>query len=112
MTAPHAINRALERYGLKLTTFDLVNLSMECQKGYGRVCFLDGGRERHILMCHGKAVVAVYEPYTGPKGRVRHKHGLIITLLPPSAVVAGTRRAVNKNRKNATRRRKKEYVDD
>lgn len=88
MTAPHAITRALERYGLKLTHGDLVDLCEECQKGYGRLSCLPDGMERHILLCRGKALVAIYAPYDG--GRVRDKRGKIITILPPDAAYSGS----------------------
>lgn len=87
-TVPHAINRALERYGLKLTHDDLINLCHECMKGYGRLSFLPDGKERHILLCHAKAVIVVYAPYDGPYGRVKQAHGKIITVLPPEAATS------------------------
>ena len=86
MIVPHAINRALERYKLKLTHSDLLDLCMECQKGYGRLSRMPDGSERHILLCHQRAVVVVYAPYDG--NRVTAKHGRIITVLPPDAATS------------------------
>jgi hypothetical protein len=83
---PHAVNRALERYGLRLTHDDLDTLCQECMKGYGRLSYLPDGKERHILLCHTKAVVVVYSTPTLhlPKGK-------IVTVLPPEAAFPGSR---------------------
>lgn len=86
---PHSIKRALERYGLKLSLDDLNNIASECQKGYGRLSFLPDGKERHLAMIHGKAVVLIYAPYDGEK--VFQKMGRVITVLPPEAAMPGSR---------------------
>lgn len=80
---PHAINRALERYGLKLTYGDLLDLCAQCMKGDGRLGYMPDGKERHLVGCHGRALVAVYIPFDGE--RVFQKQGRIVTLLPPEA---------------------------
>ena len=89
---PHAINRALERYGLKLTHSDLIDLSIECQRGYGRLKLMPQGRERHLVSFHGRALVVVY----APPGVLDPKHakpqpnpyGTIITVLPQIAATS------------------------
>ena len=86
MIVPHAINRALERYRLKLTHDDLIDLCLECQKGHGRLSRMPDGKERHLVLCHQRAVVVVYAPYDG--NMVRQKHGRILTVLPPDAATS------------------------
>lgn len=89
---PHAVSRALERYGLKLTHGDMYDLCLECQKGYGRLSFLPDGKERHLLMAHNKAIVVVYAPFDGQ--RVHQKEGRIITILPKEAASPGAKSSV------------------
>lgn len=84
---PHSIKRALERYGLRLSLDDLNNIVTECQKGYGRLSYLPDGKERHLVMVHGKAVVLIYAPYDGTT--VFQKMGRVITILPPEAARPG-----------------------
>lgn len=80
---PHAMSRALERYGLRLSYEDLYDLCLQCMKGDGRLGYMPDGKERHLVLCHGKALVAVYVPYDGET--VFQRHGRIITLLPREA---------------------------
>lgn len=87
----HAIIRALERYGLQINASDLMDLCLQCQQGYGRLSYLPDGKERHLLMCHGKPIVAVYAPYDGPYGRVPMKEGKIVTILPKEAASPGAK---------------------
>lgn len=47
------------------------------------------GMERHLLACHGKAIVAIYAPHK--ETRVKERHGRIITILPPDAAFAKSR---------------------
>lgn len=91
---PHAIERALERYGLKLSHGDLDDLARECMKGYGRLRYMQDGKERHIVAVHDKAVVVIYAPpgmhdptHSAPK---INPHGTIITVLPPEAATNQT----------------------
>lgn len=106
MRVPHAINRALERYGIKLTHKDLADLCAECLKGYGRLAYLPDGKERHLLMHSGKAIVVVFKPYDGKS--VLQKEGRIITVLPRSAASPGAKgspaTAVNKKRMKPPKR--------
>lgn len=87
----HALNRALERYGLKLTASDLVDIAMECQRGYGRLRLLPHGKERHLVSCHGKPVVVVYAPPSVPDPTIKspnpRAYGTIVTILPPEAAM-------------------------
>lgn len=98
---PHAINRALERYGLKLTTSDLIDMTDQCKQGTGRLSYLPDGKERHLLFCHGKAVVVIYAPESG-------RHGKIVTVLPKEAAMPGsiTSPATKPNRQRARPRGK------
>lgn len=106
---PHAISRALERYGLKLSHSDIMDLCMECQKGYGRLSYLPDGKERHLLMSHGKAIVVVYARFDG--GRVQQREGKIVTILPKEAASPGAKSSVatkpNKFRMRPTNKRPK-----
>lgn len=87
---PHAIQRAMERYGLKLTHGDLVDLCRACMIGNGRLSFLPDGKERHIANLHGKVVVVVYAPYDGPYGN-KPKEGKVVTILPREAALKGAK---------------------
>jgi hypothetical protein len=77
---PHPIQRAAERYGIKITLRDLMGLCQQCQVGYGRMSFFPDGSEQHIVMHNGKALVAIYRPHDG--SYVRQKEGVILTILP------------------------------
>lgn len=74
---PHAISRALERYGLKITYSDLFDMCQQCMAGYGRLSVSTDNTERHMVSCQGKVVVVVYAPPV-PGNR----NGKIITALP------------------------------
>lgn len=80
MIRQHAIDRALERYGLKLSPDDMIDLCRQCMEGYGRLTYLEDGAERHLVSAHGVALVVIYAPpsITSPK------YGKIITVLPPA----------------------------
>lgn len=88
---PHAIARALERYGLKLTTDDLRQIALECETGRGRLAYLRYGAERHAMIYHQKAIVVIYKPNLGPSNLASsHKGaGSVITILPRGAALAG-----------------------
>lgn len=98
MIRQHAIDRALERYGLKLTPDDMIDLCLQCQKGYGRLSFTGDGKERHLVESHGKVVVVVYDPpdATSPK------YGKIITVLPPESATSKSPNSMA-NARNSTR---------
>lgn len=105
---PHAINRARERYHLRLSQKDLSYLCEECIKGYGRLSRMPDGKERHLLLCHGKPIVAIYAPYEGPFSRRSSKLGTIITILPPEAALVGSQNSpATKARKERARPRGK-----
>lgn len=81
---PHPIQRAEERYGIKITLRDLMVLCQQCQTGYSRLKLFSDGSERHIVEHKGKAMIAVYKPYDGKL--VLQKEGIILTLLPREAM--------------------------
>ena len=83
MIRQHAIDRALERYGLKLTEGDMLDLCRQCQTGYGRLSFNSDGKERHLVESQKKVLVVIYAPPT-----TANKHGRIITVLPPEAATS------------------------
>lgn len=60
MPEPHAITRARERYGVDLTPADLDSIGLQVAKGSSvRLATLEGGRSRHLVLCAGKALIAV-----------------------------------------------------
>lgn len=84
---PHAITRALERYGLKINYSDLFEMCQQCKVGYGRLTYLPDGKERHLVSCQGKVMVAIYAPPD-----VSHiPQGRIITILPQSEAMPKAR---------------------
>lgn len=87
----HAITRAFERYGLKLTTEDLRALALMCAEGRGRLAKLPNGSERHLVEYCKIPMVVVYQPYLGPSNLASpHKGaGTIVTVLPQEAALAG-----------------------
>ncbi len=97
-TVPHAIQRAMERYGLKLSYDDLLDLCAECLKGYGRLSYMPDGKERHLLSCHGKPVVVIYAPFDGVT--VHQQMGRIITLLPKEAATNASSKSVTQKYRN------------
>jgi hypothetical protein len=99
----HAVERAEERYGLKLSSKDLDTICEECVKGYGRLTKMPDGKERHLIAFQGKPMIVVYAPYTGPLGSVQRKAGVIVTVLPEDA--ASPRRRKIKLRKAERRSR-------
>ena len=96
MTAPlreidsHTINRALERYGLKLNADDLIAMAKACVDGSSLLLAkLPYNRERHVLMVHGKAVVVVFIPYKKTSFPGDPVYGRIVTVLPMEAASPG-----------------------
>lgn len=92
---PHAITRALERYGLKLVKDDLRKIALECADGRGRLAYLKGGIERHAMIYNHKAIVVLYKPFLGPSNlaSAHRGAGTVITVLPREAALAGNFRS-------------------
>lgn len=92
---PHAIVRARQRYGLKLSTDDLRVIALQCAEGSCRLAYLPNGRERHLVEVHGRALVVVYRPHLGVSSlNTPHQGaGSIITILPRESVIAGAARS-------------------
>lgn len=78
---PHAIERALERYGLKLSLRELDCIAEECGKGYGRLSYMNDRKEKHLVRYRGLSLVVVYVPETD----IYHTKGRVVTILPPEA---------------------------
>lgn len=81
---PHAIERALERYGLRLSFSDLDRISEECAKGYGRLSYMEDQKEKHIVHYLGASLVVVYIPEVDAS----HPRGRVVTILPPEAATS------------------------
>jgi hypothetical protein len=81
---PHAIRRAEERHGLKLTVPDLWDISHQCKLGYGRMKILRGGAEQHAVFIHGKELIVVWFPPT--YGNHPRPDGVVATILPREAI--------------------------
>lgn len=94
---PHAITRALERYGLKLSYDDLLDMCNQCMMGSGRLGYMGDGKERHLVTVHGVALVVVYVPYNGET--VFQRTGRIITILPKEAATPLGRLATYRKRR-------------
>lgn len=73
-TAPHAAIRALERYGLKLTSADLGAIAAICKAGGGRTGTLPGNREFHTVIYGDRVLYVVYRRTGG--------RGVVLTCLP------------------------------
>lgn len=67
----HAIERARERYGLELSSADLVGFSRDIRAGKSVFLGRDGGSERHLVDHAGVPLVVVMSP-----------SGWILTVLP------------------------------
>lgn len=98
----HAMSRALERYGLKLSYSDMTDIAASCAQGYGRLAILQGGIERHLVECHGKTIVVIYKP---PSQGARFEKGDVITILPKEAALATPRRWHGPDRRKTKRRK-------
>lgn len=96
MILDHAMERALERYGLKLTHDDVVNMCLQCQVGYGRLSYAGDGKEKHLVECHGKVLVVVYSPPSS----VSPKYGMIITVLPRENATSRSPTSISKKAKS------------
>lgn len=86
--ANHAIQRAYERYRLKLNVADLRALAMKCAEQPGIA--LPDGTERHVLSFHNKLVTVVYRPRLEDSTNLASPYftpGFIVTFLPMSAAV-------------------------
>lgn len=85
---PHAIKRAEERYGLKLTINDLWHIIEQCKLGYGRQKFVThhsgDPAEQHIVTMHGKRLVVIYRPPN--RDDPKNPNGVVMTILPPHEV--------------------------
>lgn len=78
---PHAIERALERYGLKLTFRELDEIALKCAEGYGRSAYIADGKEKHIVTYRGIRLTVIYVPEVS----LSSPHGRLVTMLPPEA---------------------------
>lgn len=82
---PHVITRARERYGLELTMNDVIALERKIAAGESFLFEKRPRGEIRVMPYAGKSLVLFYGPFPG-------KPGHIYTFLPPTTVLAGTRR--------------------
>lgn len=92
---PHAIPRALERYGVKLNADDLRAMAFQCYEGNGCLRKMENGTEIHIVKMYHKAIVVAYRPsYNTTKlADSTQAPGTIITVLPKEAALSGKSRS-------------------
>lgn len=92
---PHAIERALQRYGLKLTVADLRLIAFKCFDGYGRLKYMPNDTEKHLISYMGKNLVVIYKPHFGTTNLASpfQSPGTILTILPPGSAYAGDERS-------------------
>lgn len=78
---PHAAIRARERYGINLSLFDIIDLAKRCYAGEGLVETIKRDRQVHALVFKERVIWLVY--IHPSSGRSRHKHGTVLTIMPP-----------------------------
>lgn len=107
---PHAIQRAYERYGIKLSSDDLRQIAIACAEGKGCLSkYRRDGTERHAVMVHGRALVIVYRPRL-EAADLSHPHrgaGSVITILPQEAALAGNQGSIATKFKRGSGQKKK-----